>query len=63
MKGAMASKVEGKGLARNDAMTMGEKGWNVRGKVQIVLFRMINLGTEKIWFMFAMVYVSGWKGQ
>ena len=27
---------------------MGEEGWNViRGRVQIFLFRMINLGTEK----------------
>jgi len=26
---------------------MGEEGWNVRGRVQIFLFGMINLGTEK----------------
>jgi len=45
MKEAMASNVEGRGLARSDAIDHGRgRLWNVRGRVQIFLFGMINLG-------------------
>ena len=58
MKEAMASNVEGRGLAKSDAIDHERGRSNVRGRVQIFLFGMINLGTEKkngsclLWCMF-----------